>query len=143
MVKLKTVNISELSTPAQVIFESLRTAIIDGSLHEGEVLRQDHIAQLFNVSRIPVREALMRLEEQGLVTTQRYRGSVVAALSFEEIQEIFEFRSLLESEVIRYSVQNITDETLHLAENYAIEFSTTKDENRWGELNRLFSLYII
>lgn len=140
---IKAVDISRLASPSEVIFEALRAAITDGSLSENQVLRQDHIAKMFNVSRIPVREALARLEEQGLVTTQRYRGAVVAALSFEEIEEIFEFRSLLEPEVLRHSVQNITEDSLNSAEEYCEKFASTTDQTQWGELNRLFhySLY--
>ena len=135
---IKAVDISRMSSPSDVIFDALRLAITDGSLRENEVLRQDHIAKMFNVSRIPVREALTRLEEQGLVTTQRYRGAVVAALSFEEIEEIFEFRSILEPEVIRHSVRNISDESIVLAGEYCEKFSITRDESQWCELNRLF-----
>ena len=102
-----------------------------------------HTSRMFNTSRIPVREALTRLEAQGLVATQRYRGAVVAALSIAEIQEIFEFRALLEAEVIHRSVQNISDETLALASSYCEAFGAASDPSKWGELNRLFhySLY--
>lgn len=142
-VNIKAVDISRMASPSEVIFEALRTAITDGSLSENQVLRQDHIAKMFNVSRIPVREALARLEEQGLVTTQRYRGAVVASLSFEEIQEIFEFRSLLEPEVLGFSLQNIRPQSLAQAELYCEQFAQTNDPAQWGELNRMFhySLY--
>jgi DNA-binding GntR family transcriptional regulator len=142
-VKVKATDIGQMASASDVIFDALRTAITDGSLNEGEVLRQDHIARMFNTSRIPVREALTRLEEQGLVTTQRYRGAVVAALSIEEIQEIFEFRALVESEVIHRSVCNISDEALKLATSYCDAFSASAEPSKWGDLNRLFhySLY--
>lgn len=136
--KVKTVDIGQMASASDVIFDALRTAITDGSLNEGQVLRQDQIARMFNTSRIPVREALTRLEEQGLITTQRYRGAVVAALSVEEIVEIFEFRALVESEVIHRSVSNISDETLDLARSYCEAFSAATDPSKWGDLNRLF-----
>lgn len=136
--KLKTTDLGSLPSPADVIFESLREAIVEGSLQDGATLRQDHIARMFNVSRIPVREALARLEEQGLVTTQRHKGAVVSSLSLEEIAEMFEFRSLVESEVIRHSIHNITDETLAEAKAYAAAFAAEPDSGRWAVLNRLF-----
>jgi DNA-binding GntR family transcriptional regulator len=136
--KLRTTDLGAMPSPADVIFEALREAIVEGRLQDGETLRQDHIARLFNVSRIPVREALARLEEQGLVTTQRHKGAVVSSLSVEEIAEMFEFRSLIESEVIRHSVRNITDETLAEARTYAEAFAAEPDSGRWAALNRQF-----
>lgn len=72
--KLKTMDISATASASSIVFDALRKAIIEGQLEEGEPLRQDEIARLFNTSRIPVREAISRLEEQGLVKTQRYKG---------------------------------------------------------------------
>lgn len=136
--KLNVTNLAELPSPADLIFDSLKTAIVDGELHEGETLRQDRIAAMFGVSRIPVREALARLEEQGLVTTQRHKGAVVASLSLAEISELFEFRALLEAEVIRLSIRNISDEALAEAASYAKRFGEEPDSGQWPQLNRLF-----
>lgn len=135
---LKAVNLGATSSSADVIFGSLREAIVEGSLKDGDLLRQDQIATMFNVSRIPVREALARLEEQGLITNQRYKGAVVTSLSLDEISEMFEFRALLEGEVIRQSVDQISDETLAEAKTYASQFANETDSSRWGRLNRKF-----
>jgi DNA-binding GntR family transcriptional regulator len=142
-VKVRTTDIARMASASDVIFDALREAIAKGDLVEGQVLRQDQIARMFNVSRIPVREALTRLEEQGLVSTQRYRGAVVTTLSTDEIREIFEFRALLEPEVLRYSVRSISNEALENAKRFAEAFATETDSSRWGELNRCFhySLY--
>lgn len=137
-VKLKATDIGLMASASDLIFEALREAIAQGDVKEGEALRQDHIARLFNVSRIPVREALTRLEEQGLVSTQRYRGAVVSTLSIHEIREIFEFRALLEPEVLRHSVARMSDEALAQAKSFAAAFATEPDGARWGELNRRF-----
>src|SRR5262245_57691361 len=90
-VKVRATDISQMASASDVSVEALREAITRGDLKEGETLRQDQIARMFKVSRIPVREALARLEVQGLVVTQRYRGATVASLSLEEIEEIYEF----------------------------------------------------
>jgi len=142
-VKLKATDIGQMASASELIFEALRAAIATGDVKEGEALRQDHIARLFNVSRIPVREALTRLEEQGLVTTQRYRGAVVATLSIDEVREIFEFRALLEPDVLRHSVARMSDEALETAKGFAAAFASEPDGAQWGELNRRFhySLY--
>jgi DNA-binding GntR family transcriptional regulator len=127
-----------MASASDVIVEALREAITRGDLKEGETLRQDQIARMFKVSRIPVREALARLEAQGLVVTQRYRGATVASLSSEEIEEIYEFRALLEPEVIRRSVRNMQAATVELAATHCEAFAAAEDPSRWGELNRLF-----
>ena len=92
--KLAAVDVRQAASAADIVYDALRKAIIEGDLAEGENLRQDQIAQMFNTSRIPVREALSRLEQHGLITTERYKGAVVAGLSIEEIDEIFEFPRL-------------------------------------------------
>jgi DNA-binding GntR family transcriptional regulator len=136
--KLKVTDLGALPSPAEVIFEALREAIVEGALSDGETLRQDHIARLFNVSRIPVREALARLEELGLVTSRRHRGAVVSSMSTEEIAELFEFRALVEAEVIRQSVRNISEETLAEARRHGEAFAREQDSGRWAQLNRQF-----
>lgn len=134
--QIKALDLAQLASPADLIFDALREAITEGRLPEGEVLRQDNLARMFNVSRIPVREALTRLEEQGLVTTQRYRGAVVASLSLDEIEEIFEFRSLVEPEVVRHAVHHMQEESLELASDYVARFGREEDPKNWGQLNR-------
>lgn len=141
--KIKTVDISQTSSASTVIFDALRRAIIEGQLEEGEPLRQDEIAKAFNTSRIPVREALTRLEELGLVRTQRYKGAVVSGLSKEEAMEIFDFRALIEPELIRRAVPVMTPQALAEAAAHCAEFSKSDDPLKWGDINREFhvSLY--
>ncbi|MFV1635104.1 MULTISPECIES: GntR family transcriptional regulator [Phaeobacter] len=136
--KLKSVDISKTASASTIVFDALRKAIIEGDLKEGEPLRQDEIAQMFNTSRIPVREAISRLEEQGLVKTQRYKGAVVSGLSAQEAQEIFDFRAVLESEVIRRAVPRMSPLALANAKACLEAFSQSEDPMTWGELNRDF-----
>lgn len=141
--KLETVDIRQAASAADIVYEALRKAIIEGDLAEGENLRQDQIASMFNTSRIPVREALSRLEQNGLITTQRYKGAVVAGLSIEEIEETFEFRALIEAEVIRLAVPRLTGKTLDAARRHCQAFDSEANSAMWGEINRNFhySLY--
>jgi DNA-binding GntR family transcriptional regulator len=142
-VKFQAVHISKTATAAQTIFDSLRRAIIEGDLKDGEPLRQDEIARAFHTSRFPVREALTLLEQQGLVKTQRYKGAVVATLSMQEASEIFDFRAKLEADVIRASVPNLTPETLSEASEFLERFACARNPMDYGVLNRRFhaSLY--
>ncbi|MDH4984209.1 GntR family transcriptional regulator [Aminobacter anthyllidis] len=141
--KLETVDIRQAASAADIVYEALRKAIIEGQLAEGENLRQDQIASMFNTSRIPVREALSRLEQNGLITTERYKGAVVAGLSIAEIEEIFEFRALVEAEVIRLAVPKMNARTLDVARRHCQEFGDEPNSAKWGEINRNFhySLY--
>lgn len=136
--KLTAIDISKTASASSIVFEELRKAIINGDLAVGEALRQDEIAAHFNVSRIPVREAISRLEEQGLVRTQRYKGAVVSGLSAEEATEIFDLRLLVEPEIIRRAVPLISKGELQQARDYCRAFSESTDPMNWGDRNREF-----
>lgn len=136
--KIETRDISKTASAASIVFEALRKAIIEGELKDGSPLRQDEIAQMFNTSRIPVREAITMLEQQGLVTTQRYKGAIVARLSIDEAAEIFDFRALLEGVVIQQAVPLMSQDTIKTAKACLITFSSCSDPMEWGRLNREF-----
>ncbi|MFN3252812.1 GntR family transcriptional regulator [Roseibium album] len=136
--KLTSMDISTTASASSIVFDALRKAIIQGQLEEGEPLRQDEIARLFNTSRIPVREAISRLEEQGLVKTQRYKGAVVAGLSPKETEEIFDLRALVEPEIIKNAVPRMSKEILASAREKCAAFSASDNPMEWGDLNRDF-----
>lgn len=138
MLKLKTTDIGRTASAADLIQDALREAIVHGEMRDGDLLRQDQIAALFNVSRIPVREALARLEALGLVTNHRYKGAVVTSLSLDEIAETFEFRALVEPEVLRLSVPFMSAAMLQEASRHCEAFATEPDPARWAQLNRAF-----
>lgn len=136
--KLKAVDISQTASASAIVFDALRKAIIEGDMKEGTPLRQDEIARLFNTSRIPVREAISRLEEHGLVKAQRYKGAVVAGLSAAEAAEVFDLRALLEPEIIRDAVPRMSKACLAEARQHCAAFSRSANPMRWGDLNRVF-----
>jgi DNA-binding GntR family transcriptional regulator len=136
--KIQAYDISKTASAATLIFDAIRQAIITGDLAQGEPLRQEDIARAFNVSRIPVREALQKLEQHGLIVSQRYKGAVVAGLSLEEATEIFEFRALLEPEVIRRAVPHMSPQVLQEAARCCAAFGNAEDPMQWGDLNRRF-----
>jgi DNA-binding GntR family transcriptional regulator len=140
-VPLELPNVPDLGrSPAisEVIARHLRSAIVTGQLHEGEPIRQDEVAALFKVSKIPVREALKRLEAEGLVAFQRNRGAVVHSLSEAEIVQIFEIRAMLETNAIRLSVPNMTADVLERAQFLCDRFARERDRVRWAELHWAF-----
>jgi len=136
--KIRAVDISRTASAASVIYDALKEAIIEGRLADGAPLRQDEIAAMFNTSRIPVREAIAKLEQQGLVRSQRYKGAFVAGISPETAGEIFDFRAMVEGHVIGVAVPRMTRETLLEARGYLEDFSSSSNPMEWGRLNRLF-----
>ncbi len=118
--------------------EQLRRAIIAGELADGTPLRQDALAAELGVSRIPVREALARLEAEGLVASSPHKGYVVTALSREEILELFELRALLEPELLRAAIPRITAADLDQAQSILNSYNADIDRAQvpsWGEHN--------
>ncbi|MFN3723181.1 MAG: GntR family transcriptional regulator [Paracoccaceae bacterium] len=135
---LKADEIPKTVSTGVLVFEALRQAIIQGDLKDGDPLRQDEIARHFNTSRIPVREAITMLEQQGLVKTQRFKGAEVVGLSMAEAGEIFDFRCIMDAHVIRMAVPNMTPALIDEARAICAAFSSTTDPVQWGDLNRAF-----
>lgn len=141
--KLTAIDVRNTASAADLIYDVLREAIFNGELADGEHLAQDRLAEMFNSSRIPVREALVRLKQHGLVETERFRGTTVLGLSSTEIEEIFEFRAMIESDLIGHAVSNMSATSLENAKRHCQAFGTETDSSKWGILNRNFhySLY--
>jgi len=88
----------------EVVTTALRDAILSGELRPGDRLLQEQLAEQLRVSRIPLRDALRRLEAEGLVTMGPRRGAEVASLTTADVSEIYEIRIALESELMRSAV---------------------------------------
>ena len=127
---------------AAAVVERLRDQILNGKLREGEQLRQDAIAAEFQISRIPVREALSHLAAEGLITIVANRGAVVSALAPEEIEELFETRAVLECYMLRCAIPNFTDDDFQKAEKFLKHYEQSLERDseikNWGEWNWSF-----
>lgn len=129
-------------TRTQLVVEAIREKILGGEIEAGEPLRQAALAEELNVSRIPVREALMQLEAEGLVNFEAHKGATASEISSAQVCEVFELRALLEAELLFHSITRLTEEDIKEAEE-----CLTKLENAMaagdamaatGELNTLF-----
>ncbi len=132
-------------TVAMAAAEALRRRILDGEFAGGFQLRQDALAALLQISRIPVREALMQLESEGLVRILPHRGAVVSDLSVADIDELFALRALLEPRLLRRSAARLTATDFAAMEQLLAEYSSamrTDDPRRWGELNTSFHMLL-
>jgi DNA-binding GntR family transcriptional regulator len=123
-----------------IIEETLRAAILDGRLPCGTALRQQDLADLFGVSRMPVREALRQLEAQALLNVTAHKGAVVAALIQGDAAQTYELRILLESAALRQSIPLLVAADLERAADLIDELENQQDYSEIGRLNRLFHM---
>lgn len=130
-------------TLSAAILEQLRRDILDGTYAAGEQLRQDALAASFQVSRIPVREALFQLEAEGLVLIEPHKGAIVSAFSLEEIDDVFDLRVLLEPRMLAQSAPLLTPQDFADASALDAEFAraiAAQDVAQWGQLNARYHL---
>jgi DNA-binding GntR family transcriptional regulator len=131
----------------ETLAESLRERILSGEFKEGDPLVQEAIAEEYEVSRMPVREALRLLEASGLVAMKTHKGAIVTSVPTEQIGELFELRALLEGEILGHAIPRMTDDHLASSQSILTELEDAyrrKDVHRWGGLNWEFhrSLYV-
>lgn len=106
------IEFSHIKPIRELIYEHIRQKIFSGELKIGERLIEKDLAEKLKVSRTPVREALRKLETEGLVVHLPRKGVVVKGFSREDVIEIYSIREALEALAITYTVKNITDEEL-------------------------------
>jgi len=121
-----------------MIASELRKGIFEGKFHLGEWLRQDEIAAQFNVSRMPVRAALVQLEAEGLVDLHRYRGAMVRPLSIKEIEELFWIRVILESEAAYRGASQVSPDGIATMTKLIGDMREAADIDEYLRLNRQF-----
>ncbi|MBZ9739133.1 MULTISPECIES: GntR family transcriptional regulator [unclassified Mesorhizobium] len=130
-------------TIAVRIGKALADRIISGAIEPGARLRQDHIAEEFNTSHVPVREAFRRLEAQGLAVSEPRRGVRVAAFDLGEVKEVAEMRAALEVLALRHAAPHLTSAILDQAEEATKAGDKSRDVRSWEEANRAFHRLIL
>jgi len=106
-------NISKKSTPVRErAYNDLKSDLLSGRFSPGERLTEEHLAKSLGVSRTPVREALHKLESEGLIKPLESRGFYVARDSREELEDLFDIRAALEGYAIRLICERISGETI-------------------------------
>jgi DNA-binding GntR family transcriptional regulator len=119
---------------------ALRDAILDGRLPPGRRISQAGIAETVGTSRVPVREALRRLETEGLVTLVPRSGAWVAKLSFEEYTELYTIREWVEPPALATSVPGLADEAIGELHGLVDGMESAVDSTAWLDLDRRFHL---
>lgn len=115
----------------ETAYRYIRSAIISGDLKSGETLQEAKLAKLIGLSRTPVREALSRLHNEGLVVLERYRRGQVASFSLADVAEIFRLRAKLEAHGARRAALRITPEQIAHLEAVEAEMEAHFNDVGW------------
>ena len=124
------VNMDEFLPLRDVVFNTLRQAILTGDLKPGERLMEIHLANKLGVSRTPIREAIRKLELEGLVTMIPRRGAEVAQITEKSMNDVLEVRRALDALCVELACDRITEEELEQLKKAAHGFEEavkTKD----------------
>lgn len=128
-------------TLSSAIVDRLRDAILAGAHPAGSQLRQDALADIYGVSRIPVREALFQLEAEGFVQIVPHKGAMVTGLSLDEVNDVFDLRLLLEPRLFGEAIPRMDEtdfEQLDAMQEAFDQAMEAGDLARWGLLNAAF-----
>ncbi len=108
----QTMNMDEFLPLRDVVFNTLRQAILTGELKPGERLMEIHLANKLGVSRTPIREAIRKLELEGLVTMIPRRGAEVAQITEKSMNDVLEVRRAMDALCVELACDRITEEEL-------------------------------
>lgn len=133
----------QYSSKSDIVCAILREQIISGELSPAEPLRQRDLAAKFGVSQTPVREALRRLESEGLVVNDPHRGATVIESRSGTIEDNAQIRAVLEPLGARLAARAITEEQVAVLTRLNDEMAALpEDDHRYGVLNREFHFTI-
>lgn len=129
-------------TLSDSVYERLREAILGGDIAPGDELNQVSLARQFDVSRVPVREALRRLQAEQLVTATPYQQYIVSAVTPRALLELLDLREELEVFAVTRHMQNFGEELERQAKALNAELKKIDDGTEWlardVELHSLF-----
>ena len=126
-------------TRTEHVLELIKEDILSGTLKSGEPLRQSNLADKYQVSRIPIREALLQLEAQGLVRVEAHKGAIVTEISLEEIDELFQLRAILEPHILTFAIPKMTKDCFTQCDVILTKLENALDNKKnidqWSEFN--------
>ena len=124
-----TLNMNAYLPLRDVVFNTLRDAILKGDLKPGERLMELQLASKLGVSRTPIREAIRMLEQEGLAVTTPRKGAEVAKMTLKDMEDVLEIRDALDELAVRIACQKITDEQLKQLEDVKELFEKNTQTN--------------
>ncbi|MCC3866073.1 GntR family transcriptional regulator [Terrisporobacter petrolearius] len=128
MDSLTKLNLDNYKPLRDVVFENLRTAILEGNLKAGQRLMEVQLAEQLGVSRTPIREAIRKLELEGLVVMLPRKGAYVANMSFKDLIDVLEIRASLEGLAASLASERLREEDIAELERVAKEFEKSVRE---------------
>ena len=138
-------NLSELVVPEgltqvppirEIIFDYLRSAILEGRLNPNQKMIEREIAERFQASRIPVRDALQRLEAEGFLERRGTKSYFVRALDLKEVEEIYLIRYHLEPVVILDAAHKMDKEDFEKLDNFLLEAEISDKTGNYSEVSQ-------
>lgn len=134
---------AQLPSLAEIAYQQVRDAILSGAYPAGQPLGQEEIASQIGTSRVPLREALQRLDAEGLVMLRPRRGYIVASLDPEEIRDIFDIRMLLEERAgylatLKAKAEDVADVERLLHQMDGMTINSSEEATLFTERNRAF-----
>ncbi len=132
-------------TKNEAVYETLRRDIIDGKLKPGEKIVISNLAKEFGFSEIPIREAIKKLESEGLLQVTPHVGTMVSKIDGKEAIEIYLIRIELESLAANLATPHLKEADLDFLENKIQEMESATDQRNYekmGALNKDFHLRI-
>lgn len=125
-----------IPTPtADPIYEAIKAEIVSGDLAPETPLRQDEIAARHGVSKVPVREALLRLEADGFVRFQKNKGASVRGLTTAELLQSMDIRTALECKALELAIPNMVAADFGAARRVLDAYESETRPERWSSLN--------
>ena len=125
-------------TTQEWVTNIIRKAILNGYFNDGKPLETTSLADKLGVSRMPVRTALLQLENEGLVTLEPHKKAVATRLSPTEVKKIYQIRYELEALAVRLAFDYITEEDFAYLENLIVKMDNIKEISEFVVLNKKF-----
>lgn len=135
--KLLPIKLDTYKPLREIVFETIREAIISGRLPPGERLMEMQLADDLGVSRTPVREAIRKLELEGFVVMIPRKGAYVSGLSFKEIADVYEIRGALEGLAAALAAERATEQEIEDMERLLVKIAACIEE---GKMDRIIEL---
>lgn len=132
---MSTNNHFQFKTLTQLVLETLRERIVSGGFPLDERIKQDTLANEFEVSVNTIRGVLHILQGEGLITVDKDKGVMISQISKKQVNEIFALKLLIEAEWLEYSLPHISEEKLTEAQEIIDQLSITTSASNWCELN--------
>lgn len=120
-------------------YDAVRRSIHEGELKPGTRLREAELAEILGFSRTPIREALSRLESEGLITNDGAKGLIVTQLDYQMVDELYAMRKILEGTAAKLAAQKATDTEISILERIVDQDeSFVEDPVKLAANNKIF-----